>query len=214
MRLDNVDSIIFDFNGTMLDDVDICVDLLNDLLTQHGYKTVTRDRYLEIFTFPVLECYLKAGFHKDDDFGAIAEYFNKVYNERFSSLKIFPDLLPFLDSQKNRRKLAVLSASQQDNLDRQLHSLGIYDYFDDVAGISNIYASSKIEEGKKLFKENGYDKERTIFVGDTLHDYEVAKELGARSILISRGHQNKKRLMEAKDAVILDDFKQLSALLD
>ena len=43
--------IIFDFNGTIIDDVDLCLDLLNQMLVLEGLKTFDVDGYKEIFTF-------------------------------------------------------------------------------------------------------------------------------------------------------------------
>ena len=60
-----VDTIILDFNGTILDDLDLCFNVLNKMLVMYNHKPVTLEEYLDIFTFPVIEYYRKAGFNFD-----------------------------------------------------------------------------------------------------------------------------------------------------
>jgi len=45
--------IIWDWNGTLLNDVALCIRLLGDLLRHQGKPPVSREKYLEIFGFPI-----------------------------------------------------------------------------------------------------------------------------------------------------------------
>ncbi len=55
--------ILWDWNGTLLDDVDLCVDALNRLLAEFGYpQRYDHDQYRAIFGFPIEEYYIRAGF--------------------------------------------------------------------------------------------------------------------------------------------------------
>ena len=45
--------IFLDFNGTIIDDVDLCLDLLNQILENQKKEKVSKERYKDIFTFPV-----------------------------------------------------------------------------------------------------------------------------------------------------------------
>ena len=56
-------TILWDFNGTLLDDVNISLSAVNDLRRiLYNYKGLSLDEYRQIFTFPVSDYYLKAGF--------------------------------------------------------------------------------------------------------------------------------------------------------
>jgi len=57
-----VETIIWDWNGTLLNDVDICVESINILLSERGHKPLSKSLYREIFTFPVKAYYELAGF--------------------------------------------------------------------------------------------------------------------------------------------------------
>jgi phosphoglycolate phosphatase len=81
----------------------------------------------------------------------------------------------------------------------------IEQYLDDVIGISNIYAESKVSVGREYITRSGIDTGKTVLIGDTVHDYEVAQALGVDCILIANGHQSKHRLLECGGPV-LDDI--------
>ena len=53
--------IFLDFNGTIIDDVDLCLDLLNQILENQKKEKVSKERYKDIFTFPVQKYYELAG---------------------------------------------------------------------------------------------------------------------------------------------------------
>ena len=75
-----VNTIIFDFNGTILDDLDLCFNTLNKMLNMYNHPSITLDRYLDIFTFPVINYYRKAGFDFDKEpFDELAPIFMDIY---------------------------------------------------------------------------------------------------------------------------------------
>ena len=55
-------TVIFDFNGTLLDDCDCCLKILNLLTKEYGLGYVSKEHYKSIFTFPVYEYYQSLGF--------------------------------------------------------------------------------------------------------------------------------------------------------
>ena len=56
------DHVIWDWNGTLLDDVDLVVDIMNGLLAPRGLRPLDVPRYHEVFTFPVRDYYERLGF--------------------------------------------------------------------------------------------------------------------------------------------------------
>ena len=84
----------------------------------------------------------------------------------------------------------------------QLKSFEILDSFDDVIGLDNHNAESKIQIASNYIKGNNIDTNNVVFIGDTDHDNEVALTVGARSILVARGHQNKNKLLKISNNVV------------
>ena len=143
-----------------------------------------------------------------DDFEALAKYFVRRYREGFDAGKVFPDLHGFVKSFEGKKNLILLSATKQNELLLQTKMVGVDKYFDNIIGTSDEYASGKAGVAKNFFSKTHLDLSKTLFIGDTLHDAEVAKELGADIILISRGHQTKEVLKNGTDALILDSLEE------
>ncbi len=198
-----MDYIFFDFNGTLIDDLDLCLNLLNEMLLLRNHKPVSKKRYLEIFTFPVIDYYIKSGFvFPEDNFEELANFFIKSYKEKSKDCKLFDDVISTLEAlKKSGKHLFILSASEKTMLIKQLKMYGIYDYFDAVLGKDNIYAEGKSEIGIAFMKEHNFSKDKCVFVGDTLHDEETAKEMGIKCYLVSRGHQSKNVLKQGVSSI-------------
>ena len=72
--------IFWDFNGTILDDVELCLVLLNDMLKKRNLPLVSKDKYLHIFGFPVIEYYKRAGLtFENESFESMAVDFIDKY---------------------------------------------------------------------------------------------------------------------------------------
>jgi phosphoglycolate phosphatase len=84
---------------------------------------------------------------------------------------------------------------------KMLNHFNISNKFKGIYGVSDICAAGKIEIGKKLMQDNALNPSKTLIIGDTLHDVEVAKSLGINYILYSGGH-NSYDLLKEKAQVI------------
>ena len=198
MRFENYQHIIWDWNGTLLDDVQLCADIMNNLLKARLLPTITLKTYREIFTFPVKDYYIKAGHDfANESFGKIGRDFIDEYEKRKTECALYPyaaEVLEILHSLKIEQHL--LSAYKQNNLEDIIKHFGINEYFNSVMGLDHIYADGKIELGKQLMNEilrNGKES-KVLLIGDTIHDYEVAKALNIDCLLVSSGHQNNEKL--------------------
>ena len=67
---------------------------------------------------------------------------------------------------------------------------------------------SKVENGKLLISTKGLNPERTLLIGDTVHDYEVAQAIGCSCVLVAKGHQSKERL-ESSGAIVLNTLNEI-----
>ena len=206
--------IIWDWNGTLLNDVELCVSCMNVLLSKREIPQLTVKRYRDIFTFPVKEYYLKAGLDfEKEDFEKPAMEFIALYYQQLPQANLFSCVESVLASlhEKGVHQL-VLSAMEHDGLVGSLKDKGIYHFFSKVSGITNHYAHSKLEIGQKLIAAEPFEKEQMLLVGDSLHDLEVARELGIDCALVARGHQSKERLLE-KTAWVFDKLSDVADLL-
>lgn len=184
--------IFFDFNGTIIDDVDLCLNLLNTMLVNQGKKEISLDNYKDVFKFPIQQYYLDAGISfSNQTFQELSEWFITRYQPASFHCPLYDEAeKTFSYLLEKGYKLYILSASEQNNLLEQTNHFKITTYFEEILGTKNIEASSKVEVAKEYIKEQELDKKELIFIGDTLHDVEVAAAIGAKPILVSCGHQS------------------------
>jgi phosphoglycolate phosphatase len=199
-------SIIWDWNGTLLNDIDLCIKSINTLLRNRKLPEITTETYKEVFSFPVKDYYKTVGFDfEKEDFSIPAHQFIDLYNEGFESCSLQKSAVEVLTwfKEKGIRQF-VLSAMEHQMLEKTLKMKGITHFFEDIAGLHDHYAVSKIELGRQLIADNNIDTDKVWLIGDTIHDYEVATELGIKCILIADGHQSAERLVQTGGNVIGD----------
>lgn len=208
------DTIIWDWNGTLLDDLDLSIKAVNVLLKERDLPILTKERYKEIFGFPVINYYEKAGFDfSKEPFKIPARQYVKLYASGESDLKLFPDVVDILSFFKdNNYRQIVLSAMKEDNLRKMISNAGISHFFDGIFGIKDNYAREKVSIGKQVVENLNLNPERCLMIGDTLHDAEVAKHCGFDCILYSGGHVAKQRL-ETTGFRIVDQLKTLTNII-
>ena len=207
------DYLVLDFNGTIIDDVDLCLNILNHLLEERNYKKVSLEEYKHIFTFPIKKYYINAGFDLEKySFTSISNEFISLYQKASLNCKLYEGINELIDKCNNNRiKVVLLSASQIDNLKEQTDHFGLSEKFEVILGTSTIEAASKVEIGKNYFKDK-QDK-KILFVGDTTHDAEVASAIGADALLITHGHQARDVLLKANPLKVIDSFKEVEDIL-
>jgi phosphoglycolate phosphatase len=203
---DDIRFILWDWNGTLLDDVSLCLGTINKMLAQRGHPALSVDRYKEIFRFPVREYYVDAGFDfSHEPFDELAVEFIDGYYGRFTDAPLHKDALKALESvKKSGLRQGVLSATEDTILRKTLIDHGVFDYFDEVSGIHNHHADGKLAAGHKLLQRLPFPQHQVLLIGDTLHDAEVAKELGIHCLLVAQGHQSEKRLRSSIINVLPD----------
>ena len=211
--LKKIKHIIWDWNGTLFDDVDLCVENINWLLRKYNYEPITKERYKEIFTFPVIEYYRRAGFDLEKlDFTRIGKEWMDRYEQKKYQAKLADGALEIVKNFLNKEiKQSILSAYSENTLIEIVERFGLKSYFTYIVGLDNIYAESKINLGKRLLQIINSNNDEILLIGDTVHDFEVAQELGCKCILLSSGHQSRKEL-EKCGVEVFDELRDLKKL--
>jgi phosphoglycolate phosphatase len=203
--------VIWDWNGTLLDDAELCVEVMNDVLARRKLTPITPESYAAQIRFPVREYYAGLGFDFEREaFEIIGTEFIDGYSAGEARCVLRHDAKSTLEGVEARSvRQSVLSASQQARLEHQVKRLEVHAHFEALVGLADNYAASKVEVGKQWMAKSDVDPARTILVGDTDHDVEVARALGVRCALVPSGHQSTERLAKTGAQVLTT----LSALL-
>jgi phosphoglycolate phosphatase len=202
--------VIWDWNGTLLADLDHAVATVNVMLTENNLPLVDLLRYRETFGFPVVDYYHRLGFSREPQaFAKLCERFNELFYGGLGSCSLWPGARELLGKIKSMGKVqSVLSASEHSMLLQSLDHFELRHHFDHVFGIYDKAAASKVERGLELMKTAAavagrtISPETTVLIGDTDHDLEVGKAMGVDVILVEHGHQTAERLRAVHHQVV------------
>jgi phosphoglycolate phosphatase len=191
-----VDHIIWDWNGTLLDDVDVCLGVVNRMLARRGLPALEPDRYRLTFDFPVKPVYGAWGFDLDaEDWDRLAAEYHDLYVAGAADAPLRPGASDTIDALRERDvPMSILSSCEQGILDAMVAERGLSGRFETVRGQDNLHGGTKIELGRRLVRALNLPASRVVLVGDTTHDYAVAAAAGCACLLVRGGHQAEDRL--------------------
>lgn len=206
---------IWDWNGTLLNDTWLCVEVLNGLLTRRGRSAITELEYRENFGFPVIHFYEYLGFDTDvDSFDQVSREFIGAYESRwFEECVLHPDAHDVLTALSAAGVThSVLSAAKQEALEAGIRYYELDRYFTGLVGTDNIYAQGKVDRGRHWIEQLPWSPDEVVLIGDTLHDFEVAEAIGTDCILMAHGHHTSERLA-ATGKPVVHSLEELVELL-
>jgi phosphoglycolate phosphatase len=210
--------IVWDWNGTLLDDAAQCCGVINTLLERRELRLLAdTEEYRRVFRFPVREYYESIGFNfEKEPFADVAEEYMALYRG-VSGLRLHSGVRRLIKSLSAQGYTQILlSASNKDDLITQLECLDAVALFHKCYANSDIYAEGKIETVRKCMSELLNDglssPSEALFIGDTEHDAEAAACVGADVILLAYGHQSKEELLKL-GVPVLDDLSYVMAFL-
>ena len=191
--------LVWDWNGTLMDDLDLCLEIINDFLGKRGRPPVDRASYLDQFDFPVRRYYERLGLADTDlSFEEASHEFIHGYEARRTTCGLHAEVRTTLEAASSAGlRQSLLSAYKHDTLEGIVDHFGLRGHFDALSGHADIYAEGKAARAAALVAASGHAPDETLFIGDTFHDYEVARHVGAPCVLLSHGHHSAARLASA-----------------
>lgn len=184
------DNIIWDWNGTLLDDVDVSYNIVMDQMKKCNVPLLSQNELKDLFCFPIKKYYKDMGFDvTDTSFEKLAHDYMTSYKEKIDSVKLFKGVKKTLELLATKKQF-VVSAAEENYLKNLVTHFGLESHFIKLCGLRDSYGTSKTARCHELIKEYNLEPSKTVFVGDTSHDAEVAKECGLDVLLIADGFQN------------------------
>ena len=201
------DAIIWDFNGTILDDADLAASAIGEILARRGLPRISTETHRNSFGFPIAEYYRKLGLDLEKEgLSDISDEFHEVYLRGVEQCSLNEGIQQALECLREMGvRQFVLSAAEQEMVEAWVISAGVQGFFEAVYGLSDRLAVTKVDRGKELVDTFGLSGGRTLLIGDTDHDAEVAEDIGCDVILVPAGHQTRSRLQRV-DCKFLDAF--------
>ena len=177
------------------------------MLTENSLSPVDVETYKKVFGFPIRDYYEKVGFDLQKlSFEKLCDRFVEEYNhKRARTANLFHGIPDLLAEIKKNKTQSILSAAEQNHLHEMTDHFGLTEHFHHRFGINDFFATSKIDRGHQLLNHTGIDSEKTLLIGDTDHDFEVAEALGVSCLLVADGHQSEDRLRAVTSNVVSRD---------
>ena len=206
--------IIWDWNGTLVDDVWLCVEALNLVLKKRNMPLVNRQRYITEFSHPVREYYQKLGFDlSSESFESLVAEFNAAYNNGKDRCALQPSAERMLGlCTKAGFFQVLLSAYQQKKLRQAVRYFNLHNHFAAICGLDDFNACSKIQTAITMAEQLQLNNTETLLIGDTIHDYEVAQAIECDCVLIENGH-NSRDILQSCGATVVESLAELEKVL-
>jgi phosphoglycolate phosphatase len=200
---DAVEHLIFDWNGTLIDDVAAAVAGVNRVRAHQALPAIDIATYRDLFTFPIARFYERLGIDFTQlSFGRLSEIYLGFFNEAIKSCPLHVGAIDVLTWARNSGIcISILSASKHDTLMSNLADAGLLGRVNHVFGLEGSEAVGKLDIARRLDIQLGRPGKMALMIGDTDHDVEVALACGWRVSTVSHGHQAAERLAQVHDAV-------------
>jgi phosphoglycolate phosphatase len=205
--------VIWDWNGTLLDDLEHSVAVMNELLADEGLAPLSVEGYQRVFDFPVRDYYERLGFDLSADrWERLASRFIQTYDRGVERCRLHAGARELLERLALERvRSSILTAARRHSVERLLDDHGARDLVTEVIGLDDHYAGGKRSIALAWQAASEMDPAAAVLVGDTVHDAEVARALGVRCILVTLGHHGADRLA-ATGYPVVGSFSALSSL--
>ncbi len=201
--------IIWDWNGTLLDDVGAALASVNDMLEKRGMPLIDLARYRECIGVPIRKFYERVFNLENENYDLMIKEYNIGYARYAAACGLSDGAREALAyfSEKGARQV-IVSSSHTDIVRSGVERLGIGEYFDEILGARDYLAASKTQRAVDYLHRSGAENGTVLVVGDLEHDAETAAEIGADCVLLASGHEVPERLAKA-DALVVDSLREI-----
>ena len=201
-------NIIFDWSGTLVDDLPAVLKASNFVLTQSGKPEMSLDTFRAEFSLPFKKFYDR---HTPDvPMPQLESWFHASFKQAQTSVVELPHALEFLEFCRAKKlRTFLLSTVHGDYFAAQCRVTG-FDAFLDKPYTDVWDKRKKIHE---ILAENNLKPDETLFIGDMEHDIETAKHGGIHSCAVLTGYNTVEQLRAAKPDLIVEHLGELRRVL-
>jgi phosphoglycolate phosphatase len=197
-------AIIFDWSGTLVDDMPPVIEATNSILARCGRPLMDRETFRREFCLPFDNFYKK---HAPEIGPAKLEAcFRKTFAESSAPVTLLPHVEEFLKFSRSKgHQHIVLSSALQAAVEAQATAFGLTGYFDAIyAGIMD----KRLFIAELLAKHN-LKPEEALYLGDMVHDAETAQHAGIKFVGLLTGYDHEDTLRQAGPDMLVADLKAL-----
>lgn len=201
-------NLIFDWSGTLCDDLALTIEATNYVLAQYGREPLTAEAFRNEFQLPYPGYYAwKTPEAKLED---LENLYRKAFDASATGVTLLPHARDFIRfCADSGIRCFILTSMDPKAFESQARALGLYPYFEHIhSGIHN-----KEEHIPLLMQQHGLRPEDTAFIGDMQHDIDAAHRVGITGIGVLTGYNNAQQLSASRPDFIVPDLAALQQIM-
>ncbi|MDR2128944.1 MAG: HAD-IA family hydrolase [Burkholderiaceae bacterium] len=210
------DLIAFDWDGTLFDSTAIIARCIQQAVVDVGGQKPADEAAAYVIGMALLPALAKAAPDvPPEKYPALSERYRHHYLARQNEISLFHGVLPMLHALKNRHHwLAVATGKSRRGLDEALRLSGLRALFDDSRTADETAGKPNPRMLHELMRQYGAAPERTLMIGDTTHDLQMARNAGCASVGVSYGAHAPQTFAALGPRFIAHSVADLHAWLD
>lgn len=210
------DTIFFDFDGTIADSIEGCVNAVRHMFSCIGMEE-NDERRLQAFVGPPVRHHLKECYGFDDKkIDEAYAHFSAYYRSKgLKQCRLFPGIEDALKRIKASGKTLYIATSKQESMAHHLMGVfGLTEYFDKIFGADHENGiSNKAQVLQNAIERLGDMPRNAVMVGDRYHDIEGGKAMGLDTIGVLYGYGDEEELTKAGSDYLADSIDDLVQML-
>jgi phosphoglycolate phosphatase len=202
-------NVIFDWSGTLVDDLPAVWKASNYVLTQAKRPAMSLEEFRAEFCLPFTIFYDKHTPHVP--LPQLETWFHSRFRQEQDSVSELPHAREFLEFCRARKlRTFLLSTVHRDHFETQNSVTGFREYLDKLY----IAVWDKRKKIHEILAENRLRAAETLFVGDMQHDIETARHGGIHSCAVLTGYNTLEQLRRAKPDLVVEHLGELREILE
>lgn len=202
-------NVIFDWSGTLVDDLPAVLIATNHVLRQAGLPEMSRDRFRAEFQLPFTGFYQRHTPHIP--MAQLEAWFHAAFREAQNTVEELPHARDFLEFCQTRGlRTLLLSTMHPDHYAVQSARNGFHHF------LAHPYLGvwDKREKIHEILRTHGLAPSETVFIGDMEHDIETARHGGILSVGVLTGYNGMDQLRRAAPDLLVEHLGELRCILE
>lgn len=204
-----INTVIFDYNGTLVNDTEKMAKLFSNALEKAGLEPITLTEFSNNFALPVSRFASNLGLNKTQKKEVVQNFINewKKYKDKTPLYENTKEILKYL--RDNDIKIIILTAYLPEPLEKELKENKINQFIDEI-----ICDGNKLGAITNFFKDNNLKPGESLCVGDANFDIECGKNSGMITVGFTGGYVPKERLAKSEPDYLIDNLSEIKNIIE
>lgn len=203
-------TLIFDFDGTLVDSMQLYVRGLNAVGVDFGLPKIDKHNLQEMKQSSIQDLTKKYGIGPLKLANLIFTV-NKNVKQEIMTAKFFPKIKPLLVKLSKKYQLGILTSNHIENVEAFLKKQNFEGIFDFVYASKNLFGKDKVLSS--LLKKCHLKKQEVLYFGDEVRDIEACQKIGVQIVAVTWGFNEKKFLAFKNPDYLFSSPQEIANLL-